>query len=119
MARVVNTETQAAASRIASMNLSLRARAALALANCARRASPVGGAAFTAGSEVVMAVIVGSCCRRQEKTAGRADASPAVSPCVYIAASRLSSSSMVMPTSFLPPNTVPFLPLAMCSRLAL
>ncbi len=39
--------------------------------------------------------------------------------CDYIEASRLSSSEIVMPTSFLPPNTVPFLPLAMWSTAVL
>ncbi len=37
----------------------------------------------------------------------------------YREASRLRSSEMVMPTSFLPPKTVPFLPLAMCSSAVL
>ncbi len=53
-----------------------------------------------------------------DRVADTLDAAPDYdsSPGTQSFASRLSSSSMVTPTSAIPPNTVPFLPFSTCSQ---
>src|SRR5688572_13441308 len=114
MPTVVNTDTQAASSRTASITRSVRRRRAFERAYSASFAAPVIDGEDTARVVVVeVTAILGSpafAAARQRDAARERPGPPVRSAADQSFASRAWSFSMVMPTSLVPPNTVPFLP---------
>ena len=108
MATVVNTETQA--SKTAAFDSIIRSCAARLVS-----ASWASQAARQGGFDMVRRGFGGAIGESRHGLPKAAAGPPGPrSAGHYILASRQQRSVMVMPTSFLPPNTVPFLPLARC-----